>query len=135
MARETMPRIAPSISILPSEGFLATAGGNRGRQLSRGLARWTARLCEQAAQDKPAVCRALREAPHEIGAPVGAKRNVDLQSVSGGVHLFLKVASNSINHLKFVAGFVQLEPCGFGLGVCDHIPVVRRDGRQERALS
>src|SRR5271163_4545082 len=100
MARGTMPRIAPSISTLRSEGFLATAAGNRGSRLSRGLAGWDARLREQAAQYKPAVCRALRETPHEIGAPVGAKRHVDLQSVSGGVHLFLKVAANSINHLK-----------------------------------
>src|SRR5580704_3145088 len=88
------------------------------------LARGASGLREEAAQNKPAVCWALGETAHEIRAPVGAERHVDLQSVTGGAHLRLQVAPDSIDHLKFVAGFVQLEPGGFGLGVRDHVPVV-----------
>jgi len=51
------------------------------------------------------------------------------------MYLLLKVAANSVNHLKFVAGFVQLEPGSFALRVGDHVPVMGGDSGQESALS
>src|SRR5271165_1122190 len=109
------------------------AGSFSGRSSSR-LARGAAGLREKATQYKPAIRGAFRETAHEIGAPVGAEGHVDLQGVAGGAYLGLQVAPDSINHLKFVARFVELEPGGFGLGVGDHVPVVGSDGGQETAL-
>src|SRR2546425_980954 len=73
------------------------------------LSRRMERFRGQAAQDKPTIGGTLGQPAHEVGAPVGAEGNVNLQRVAARMDFLLQIAANPINHLEFVllAGELQ----------------------------
>src|SRR5688500_3104398 len=86
-------------------------------------------LAEDAADHKSDVGGALAEAAHEIREPLPAEWNVNTHQVAVLHQRRLKVASDSIQHLKLesVGGDGALER--IGADVFDHFLVVRGDRR------
>src|SRR5713226_1274864 len=89
------------------------------------------RLGHQAAQDKPTIGGTLGQPAHEVGAPVGAEGNVNLQGVAACVNLLLQIAANPVNHLEFVLLARELPAGNFLPRMGQHRRVVCGNGREE----
>ena len=64
-------------------------------------------LAENAAHYEADIGRAFPQPTHEVGEPFTPEWNVDADRVSLAVEGGLEVASNSVQHLEFIAGTID----------------------------
>src|SRR3970282_2591276 len=96
------------------------------------LAAWPQAFAEETSHHEESIGRALSQAPHEVGAPLGAERNIDPQGMPALDQVSLKVAADPIDHLEFV--LLRGEPALAQklFGVTHHSLVMRGDDGEKR---